>query len=257
MVSESKTLMEQADSLVVRIDEVQKAGLEYHVSWHYPWWIMHKGTGHLWYLSNPRILTWCISIHLPLSLSCPEPMLCHLQIAHSGNIVIISLVLRPLSSLFWVGLLSPNGSPPLCPVRRIPLHWLQAVPCHLTWSSATSDVVPPTLTLVHLWTLFLSFFTPFSLHGQTTSTCASSIRCRSPPLRLSSSDPHLTACQPDTPHTSSSSFSSLLISSDDCFHSLQDNLSYLLTKDGLKGKRLSKVRPLILFIFGLNLSPMC
>ncbi|XP_022097790.1 inactive phospholipase C-like protein 2 isoform X2 [Acanthaster planci] len=30
MVSESKTLMEQADSLVVRIDEVQKAGLEYH-----------------------------------------------------------------------------------------------------------------------------------------------------------------------------------------------------------------------------------
>ena len=32
MVSESKTLMEQADSLVIRIDEVQKAGLEYHVS---------------------------------------------------------------------------------------------------------------------------------------------------------------------------------------------------------------------------------
>ena len=32
MVSESKTLMAQADALVVRIDEVQKAGMEFHVS---------------------------------------------------------------------------------------------------------------------------------------------------------------------------------------------------------------------------------
>ena len=55
-------------------------------------------------------------------------------IIHSLIYGFIMSVLRPLSSLFWIGLLSPYGSPPLGPVRRVPC--IDSKQFHVIWHGA-------------------------------------------------------------------------------------------------------------------------
>ena len=107
----------------------------------------------------------------------------------------IMSVLRRLSSLFWVGLLSPFGSPLLGPVLELTPSSLEL--CHVLPSRPTG-VGPPTITLVHLLTQFASSFL-FTWPNHLSLCLLKTVPIPSTPtLLLSSSRNSLSTT--DTPH---------------------------------------------------------